>query len=193
MLRWRLSSANGAPAGIDAPSSNASSMSDPTNPQEPRSASADDATPSSQDWQVRLVEQRRQGREQELWSIPTISIAAQAFLFTTGLAPDTRPAARIIVAVIGLLTAVGTWLAVLRQGARVYIAEQWMEEIHNAPSVWALKEQLIANRKSRHEPENTSLIERVPRWISGLRGTVRFRAGTFGRLCSAPSPSLMCW
>ena len=90
---------------------------------------AHDHVPPPSGWQVELVERRRQGREQVLWSIPATSIAAQAFLFTTGLDAATSSAARIILAVIGLLTAVGTLLVVLRQAARVYIAEQWIEEL----------------------------------------------------------------
>ncbi len=122
-------------------------------------------------WRAELVEQRRQGREQELWSIPAISIAAQAFLFTTGLEADTSPPARIILAVIGLLTAVFTLLVVLRQAARVYIAEQWMEELHGVQSAWTLREQVVAKRKAEGRAESTSVLERLPHWIFGPDGT----------------------
>ncbi len=142
-------------------------VADPGKPQRGQPPSGAEPPLPSTDWQVALAEQRRQGREQELWSIPAISIAAQAFLFTTGLAADTKPAARLILAVIGLLTALGTLLAVLRQAARVYIAEQWMEEIHHANSVWALRQQLIRNRKEHNKPETTSVLERLPNWILG--------------------------
>lgn len=128
-------------------------------------------------WHADLVEQRRQGREQELWSIPAISIAAQAFLFTTGLAADTKPAARLILGMIGLLTAVGTLLAVLRQAARVYIAEQWMDEIQDAPSVWNLRAQLLEERRKTGRPETTSVLERLPRWILGPDGQRQISTG----------------
>jgi hypothetical protein len=140
---------------------------EPVNPQDGSPPETDDGVQAQVDWQVDLVEQRRQGREQELWSIPAISVAAQAFLFTTGLEAGTSPAARIILAVVGLLTAVGTMLVVLRQAARVYIAEQWMEEIHGAHSVWALEEQLVAKRAAAGQASATSVLERLPRWILG--------------------------
>jgi hypothetical protein len=81
---------------------------EPVNPQGGSPPETDDGAQAQVDWQVDLVEQRRQGREQELWGIPAISVAAQAFLFTTGLEAGTSPAARIILAVVGLLTAVGS-------------------------------------------------------------------------------------
>jgi hypothetical protein len=136
-----------------------------------------DPNPAHADWQAELVEQKRQGREQELWSIPAISIAAQAFLFTTGLAADTKPAARLVLGVIGLLTAVGTLLAVLRQAARVYIAEQWMEEVRGARSVWSLREQLLEVRRKRRRPETTSVLERLPQWILGPEGHRQISTG----------------
>jgi hypothetical protein len=142
----------------------------PTTPDSSEPRNPNDGVTPSPGWQAELVEQRRQGREQELWSIPAISIAAQAFLFTTGFEAGTSPPARVILAVIGLLTAVGTLLVVLRQAARVYIAEQWMEEFHGVQSVWTLREQVIAKRRGEGREESTSLLDRLPHWLLGPDG-----------------------
>jgi hypothetical protein len=58
-------------------------------------------------------------------------------------------------------------LVVLRQAARVYIAEQWMEEIHGTQSVWALEEQLVAKRAAAGQASTSYVLERLPRWILG--------------------------
>ena len=139
------------------------SVDDAENLDHQRASASDHPVPALSNPKVQLVEQRRQAMEQELWSIPAISIAAQAFLFTTGLAADTRPAARLILGVIGLVTALGTLLAILRQAGRVDIGDQWME-MHDAPSVWDLKRDVDAVRPAG---QRRGLLDRVPHWLLG--------------------------
>jgi hypothetical protein len=92
------------------------------------SADADPVTPQDVGlgWKAQLVEDRRRASEAALWGVPGISLAAQAFLFNTGLARSTVASGRLIVGVVGFATAVGTALVVAGQGSRLAIMREWL-------------------------------------------------------------------
>ena len=50
-----------------------------------------------------ILEERRRGFEQVMWQVPSLSIAAQAFLFSAAFGSDTPPYARVVVAALGLV------------------------------------------------------------------------------------------
>ena len=68
-----------------------------------------------------------------MWSLPGLTIAAQAFLFSTGLAPDTRPAGRIVIALVGLVTVVATATVMWEQARRLQLLRLWLQD--RVPSV----------------------------------------------------------
>ena len=53
--------------------------------------------------QYSAVATRRGQWDQLLWQVPTISLAAQAFLFTTSLSPEVSAANRILAAILSLV------------------------------------------------------------------------------------------
>ena len=93
-------------------------------------------------WDVRLVEERRRQSEQALWGVPGISLAAQAFLFSTGLDPSAAAPARLLVGVIGLISAAGTAVVVAGQGARLGIMRSWLAERTSMGSARLLRREL---------------------------------------------------
>ena len=99
-----------------------------------------------------MVEQRRLAREQELWGIPAISIAAQAFLFTTGVSAGTTPGARIVLALVGLVTAIATGAVVIRQGAKAYVMHDWVEQQTGVADSRQQYRQLEAAARETGEP-----------------------------------------
>jgi hypothetical protein len=99
-----------------------------------------------------MVEQRRLARENELWGIPAISIAAQAFLFTTGLSAGTTPGARIVLALVGLVTAIATGAVVIRQGAKAYVMHDWIEKHTDVPDSRQQYDQLKASARETGKP-----------------------------------------
>jgi hypothetical protein len=55
-----------------------------------------------------LAEDRRRSADQLVWQVPGLSVAAQAFLYSRALDPNTSATARLLVAIVGLCTALAT-------------------------------------------------------------------------------------
>jgi hypothetical protein len=85
-----------------------------------------DADPPGLDWRESLAIQRREAREQTIWTIPGASLAAQAFLYTGGLGPETSALARLLLAIVGLVTAAATIQILLEQGYRMEVFRQFV-------------------------------------------------------------------
>ena len=66
------------------------------------------------------IDDRRRSTEESLWALPGLSIAAQAFIFSAGLAHETSGGARILAGVIGLVIAVATAYV------RIYFGSRWL-------------------------------------------------------------------
>lgn len=104
-----------------------------------------------------LAEQRRQATSQMMWQVPALSIAAQAFLYTRAFDPTTSSAARIVVSVAALVSALATLQLLLKH--------RYYEEMYSVA--------LDKSRASRDvEPlrplfadlANESTEKRFPRW-----------------------------
>lgn len=76
----------------------------------------------------RVIEERRRAAEGVLWQLPSISLAAQAFLLGTGLDPNATPSSQIFVGSLGIAAVVGTVLIVLYQALRASIFERWLSQ-----------------------------------------------------------------
>jgi len=61
-----------------------------------------------------LAEQRRQTTSQMMWQVPALSIAAQAFLYTRAFDPSTSNAARVVVSLAALISALATLQLLLK-------------------------------------------------------------------------------
>jgi hypothetical protein len=75
-----------------------------------------------------LLEERRKAAEAALWQVPSISIAAQAFLLAAGLNPMAPGWARILVGLLGTLAAIATGLVVSFQSLRLTVFTRWVNE-----------------------------------------------------------------
>ena len=53
-----------------------------------------------------ILEERRRGFETVMWQVPSLSVAAQAFLFSAAFGSNTPRYARVIVAILGLVAVV---------------------------------------------------------------------------------------
>lgn len=61
-----------------------------------------------------LAEERRRVTSQMMWQVPGLSIAAQAFLYTRAFDPSTSNAARVVVSIAALITALATLQLLLK-------------------------------------------------------------------------------
>jgi hypothetical protein len=108
------------------------------------------------------VEGRRRVVEQSLWGVPAISLAAQAFLFSTGLASETTSAARLVVGSVGLATAFGTVLVMFHQGSRLLVMRDWVRwATEEERTIDALKKDLEPEPPTADKPSRWGLVVRV--------------------------------
>jgi hypothetical protein len=77
-------------------------------------------------WIERYAEDRRGSAAQSMWQLPGTSIAAQAFLYSTGLQAGTSGWARLLVAIVGLVTALATLQVVAGEGRRLEIFRRYV-------------------------------------------------------------------
>ena len=76
---------------------------------------------------LKFAEERRKASEAVLWQLPSVSIAAQAFLLSAGLNPDARPWARVLVGFLGVVAVMATGFVVAFQGVRVTALSRWVD------------------------------------------------------------------
>jgi hypothetical protein len=74
-----------------------------------------------------LAEERRRAADVTLWQIPSVSIAAQAFLLNAGLDNDASDRTRWMVGGLGFLAVLATALVVGFQGVRTTVLGRWVE------------------------------------------------------------------
>lgn len=87
-----------------------------------------DRNPDALDWQETLALERRRGIEQAMWTIPSASIAAQAFLYSRALDPGTSALGRLIAAIAGLVTAIATMQVLVEQTYRMKVFQVFVHE-----------------------------------------------------------------
>lgn len=76
----------------------------------------------------RVIEERRRAAEGVLWQLPSISLAAQAFLLNAGLSSNAAPSSQIVVGSLGIAAVLGTGLFVLYQTVRATIFRLWVSQ-----------------------------------------------------------------
>jgi len=81
----------------------------------------------------RVIEERRRAAEGVLWQLPSISLAAQAFLLSAGLSVDAEPSSRIVVGLLGIAAVLGTGLVIAYQALRATIFGDWVSEMVGQP------------------------------------------------------------
>lgn len=78
--------------------------------------------------QYQLVAARRQGHDAMLWQTPAISLAAQAFLFTIVLDPDTTPGTRFVVGSLAFVTALVSIHLMTKHRYFEEVDRDWLEQ-----------------------------------------------------------------
>jgi hypothetical protein len=81
-------------------------------------AAAGDFDSERLDWLEEFAERQEANAERTIATIPGLSLAVQAFLFSVGLGPNTSGAGRVSVAIVGLVSALVTYQATSRQNER---------------------------------------------------------------------------
>ncbi|MEK6327279.1 MAG: hypothetical protein AABM66_07115 [Actinomycetota bacterium] len=76
----------------------------------------------------RVIEERRRAAEGVLWQLPSVSLAAQAFLLSAGLSSDIEPSSQIVVGSLGIAAVLGTGLVILYQALRATIFGRWVSQ-----------------------------------------------------------------
>jgi hypothetical protein len=76
----------------------------------------------------RVIEERRRAAEGVLWQLPSISLAAQAFLLSAGLRTDVTPSSQIVVGSLGIAVVLGTGLIILYQTVRATTFVSWLSQ-----------------------------------------------------------------
>ena len=80
-----------------------------------------------------MIEERRRAAEAVLWQLPSVSLAAQAFLLSAGLSSNAEPSSQIIVGLLGLAAVLGTGLVVLYQALRATVFGHWVNQTVSQP------------------------------------------------------------
>lgn len=111
---------------------------------------------SSSDY-FRVIEERRRAAEGVLWQLPSISLAAQAFLLSAGLSADAEPSSQIAVGSLGIAAALGTGLVMLYQALRATIFGDWVSKMVDLP----LLPEEIAATGLKYDQKKIRRFERV--------------------------------
>jgi len=126
------------------------------------SGSDDIAVSPQLDWFEEYADRHQADAERTIATIPGLSLAVQAFLFSIGLGPSTSGAGRIAVAIVGLVSAFVTYAVTRRQERRRVTYAQALHEhrLHRgAESVTydALRE--------RYGPTRRTYVSTVSIWL----------------------------
>jgi hypothetical protein len=82
---------------------------------------------------LRLIEERRRAAEGVLWQLPSISLAAQAFLLSAGLDSNAEPSSQIVIGLLGIAAVLGTGVVILYQTVRATIFGRWVNQTVRQP------------------------------------------------------------
>jgi len=84
-----------------------------------------------------------------MWTIPSASLAAQAFLFTRGLDPNTSGLARLLVAVVGAVTAIATIKILGEQSYRADVSRRYLHARRRERDVQGIRQRDLAEEVKR--------------------------------------------
>jgi len=84
-----------------------------------------------------------------MWTIPGASLAAQAFLFTRGLDPNTSGLARLLVAVVGAVTAIATIKILGEQSYRADVQRLYLHARRRERNVERIRQSDLAAEVKR--------------------------------------------
>lgn len=110
--------------------------------------------PADLDWREEQAVDRRRATETAMWTIPGASLAAQAFLYTRGLDPNTSGVARLLVAVVGAVTAIATIKILGEQWYRADVVRLYLHARRRERKVEGIRQSdLAAEVKRLGDPE----------------------------------------
>jgi hypothetical protein len=126
--------------------------------------------PADLDWREKQAVDRRRATETAMWTIPSASLAAQAFLYTRGLDPNTSGLARLLVAVVGAVTAVATIKILGEQSYRADVFRLYLHARRRDREVEGMRRRDLANEVERlGDPEAAELKHYDAGWRRLLR------------------------
>jgi hypothetical protein len=112
-------------------------------------------------WRLEVLEGRREEADRFAWAVPGLTIAGQAFLLSIALDPGTRPLARLLAAVAGLVTLGATAHLLAKQAYNFDVFEAVIERDRKRLGLPGVQmDALVVNPAS--PPANTSYRRR--RW-----------------------------
>jgi hypothetical protein len=111
--------------------------------------SGGETDPSALDWRETLALERRRSTELSMWTIPGASLAAQAFLYTRGFDPATSGLARLLVAIVGLATAVATIQILREQAHRMDVFRQFVHAKRDERGVESIRRSALLDELER--------------------------------------------
>lgn len=98
-------------------------------------------TDANADERLAAAEARQQATEANLWQLPGLAIAAQAFLLSAGLDPNATGYAQILVGILGIAVVFTVSVVVGSQNIRWTVLWRWVELKREEP----LDEKRLAN------------------------------------------------
>ncbi len=117
-------------------------------------------------WRLEVLEARREESDRFAWAVPGLVIAAQAFLLSVALNPNTQPFGRLVASFAGFVTVVATAHLMAKQVHHFDVYEAVIERDRKLLDLPGLQmDALTGNPESL--PENTSYRKR--RWWEGWR------------------------
>jgi hypothetical protein len=126
--------------------------------------------PADFDWREEQAVGRTRATETAMWTIPGASLAAQAFLYTRGLDPNTSGVARLLVAVVGAVTAIATIKILGEQSYRIDVWRLYLHARRRERRVEGIRQRDMAARVSRlGDPEAAELQRYDAGWRRLLR------------------------
>jgi hypothetical protein len=78
--------------------------------------------------QYQVVASRRQATDTMMWQVPTVSLTAQAFLFTIALAPNATRAAQLVSAGLALIASITSIQLMAKHRFHELADSKWLEE-----------------------------------------------------------------
>jgi hypothetical protein len=140
-------------------------------------------------WRLQVLEARREEATRFAWAVPGLVIAAQAFLFTIALSPNTHPYARLISSAAGLLAVLATGHLMAKQVYNFDVYEAVIERDRKVLGLPGVQMDALTDDPDSL-PENTNYRKR--RWSSEElwrhRLVVQVKTVKVWRSRSAPSP-----
>jgi hypothetical protein len=129
--------------------------------------SKEDALPEVPlNWREQYAWERRREGEQQVWQLPALSLTAQSFLYSQGVASTTSGPARIVVAIVGLVTAIATAAILINRAARNRMWRAVLDGCRTKRDAAPLGWDAMRRHVGTNYPKDRESSESADRWVS---------------------------